>query len=195
MAGMGPPPKHPSQTRRRNPTIAMVELPGEGRQGPTPAWPLIPDIVTSAQRDLAAAKVERLRSEREEATGSAIGAIERKLDAALEKLEIFERRLAHQAGLEQTLWVDLWRLPQAVAWEKLGWLRDVAQYVRHKVMAELGDLDGAREARQWSDRLGLSPLAMLRLRWEVVTDELGAKREERKTPATRRLKAVDRGTG
>lgn len=194
MAGMGPPPKHPSQTRRRNPTVAMVELPANGRTGPTPEWPLIPDIVTSAQRDLAAAKVDRLRAEREEASGSSIGAVERKLDAALEKLEIYERRLAHQAGLEQTLWVDLWRLPQAVAWEKLGWLRDVAQYVRHKVMAELGDLDGAREARQWSDRLGLSPLAMLRLRWEVVGDELAAKRDERSAPArTRRLKAVDGG--
>lgn len=196
MAGMGPPPKHPTQRRRTNATVAMVELPANGRPGPTPEWPLIPDIVTSAQRDLAAAKVERLRAEREEASGSSIGAFERKLDAALERLEIFERRLAHQADLEQALWVDLWRLPQAVAWEKLGWLRDVAQYVRHKVMAELGDLDGAREARQWSDRLGLSPLAMLRLRWEVVGDEVGARRDERKAPArTRRLKAVDGGAG
>lgn len=195
MPGMGPPPKHPSQRRRTNATVAMVELPAEGRTGPTPAWPLIPDIVTSAQRDLAAGKVERLRYEREEATGSSIGAIERKLDAALEKLEILERRLAHQRGLEEELWADLWQLPQAVQWERLGWLRDVAQYVRHKVLAELGDLDGAREARQWSDRLGLSPLAMLRLRWEVVADEVGAKREERKAPATRRLKAVDRSAG
>lgn len=195
MAGMGPPPKHPSQRRRTNATVAMVELPAEGRHGETPAWPLIPDIVTSAQRDLAAAKVDRLRMEREEATGSAIGSMERKLDAALERLEILDRRLAHQKSLEAELWGDLWALPQAVVWERLGWLRDVAQYVRHKVLAELGDLDGAREARQWSDRLGLSPLAMLRLRWEVVADELGAKRDERKAPATRRLKAVERGAG
>jgi hypothetical protein len=195
VAGMGPPPKHPTQRRRTNATVPMVELPAEGRQGETPAWPLIPDIVTATQRDLAAAKVERLRYEREEASGSAIGSIERKLDAALERLEILERRLAHQKALEAELWGDLWALPQAVVWERLGWLRDVAQYVRHKVLAELGDLDGAREARQWSDRLGLSPLAMLRLRWEVVADELGAKRDERKAPATRRLKAVERGAG
>lgn len=192
---MGPPPKHPSQRRRTNASVSMTELPAEGRPGPAPAWPLIPDIVTSVQRDLADAKVERLRSEREEATGSAIGSAERKLDAALERLEILQRRLDHQRDLEATLWADLWSLPQAVQWERLGWLRDVAQYVRHKVLAELGDLDGAREARQWSDRLGLSPLAMLRLRWEVVADEVAARRQERKTPATRRLKAVERGTG
>jgi hypothetical protein len=29
-----------------------------------------------------------------------------------------------------------------VQWERLGWTRDVAQYVRHKVIGELGDLDG-----------------------------------------------------
>jgi hypothetical protein len=194
MAGMGPPPKHPSQRRRTNASVAMTELPAEGRQGDAPTWPLIPDIVTATQRDLAEAKVERLRYERDEATGSTIGSIERRLDAALERLEILQRRLAHQASLEAELWAELWALPQAVQWERLGWLRDVAQYVRHKVLAELGDLDGAREARQWSDRLGLSPLAMLRLRWEVVTDEVGARREERKSPArTRRLKAVDGG--
>ncbi len=194
MAGMGPPPKHPSQRRRTNATVAMVELPAEGRRGDIPVWPLIPDIVTSAQRDLAEAKVERLRAEREEAEGSSVGAVERKLDVALERLEILERRLAHQRDLEATLWCDLWRLPQAVQWERLGWLRDVAQYVRHKVLAELGDLDGAREARQWSDRLGLSPLAMLRLRWEVVVDEVADRRQARAKPATRRLKAVDDAT-
>lgn len=194
MAGMGPPPKHPSQRRRTNATVPMVELPAEGRRGPAPEWPLIPDITTSAQRDLAAAKVERYRAERDEAsTGAAAGQVERKLDAALERLEICERRLAHQAHLETTLWVDLWRLPQAVQWERLGWLRDVAQYVRHKVLAELGDLDSAREARQWSDRLGLSPLAMLRLRWEVVADEMAERRESKAPARTRRLKAVDAG--
>lgn len=191
MAGMGPPPKHPSQRRRTNATVAMVELPAEGRRGDTPEWPLIPDIVTSTQRDLAEAKVERIRHERSQATGAAIGPIERRLDVALERLEICERRLAAQRGLEAELWDHLWKLPQAMQWERLGWLRDVAQYVRHKVLAELGELEGAREARQWSDRLGLSPLAMLRLRWEVVADEVGAQRQAHSTPVTRRLKAVD----
>lgn len=190
MAGMGPPPKPDDQRRRRNATVAMVRLPAEGRTKPAPRWPLIPDVVMAARRDLAAAKVENLEFELEEGKP-----VEYKLDQAKEKLAILDRQLAEQKKLEASVWKDLWKLPQAVQWERLGWLRDVAQYVRHKVLAELGDLDSAKEARQWSDRLGLSPMAMLRLRWEVVADEVGQKREEKKAPAPprRRLKVVDPG--
>jgi len=188
---MGPPPKPDDQRRRRNATVAMTRLPAEGRKGPAPKWPLIPDIVVSAKRDLAAAKVEGLEFDLAEGKP-----VERKLDAARERLAILDRQLAEQSALEASLWKDLWKLPQAVQWQRLGWTRDVAQYVRHKVLAELGDLDSAREARQWSDRLGLSPMAMLRLRWEVVADEVGERRSERQAapqPARRRLKVVDAG--
>ena len=193
MAGMGPPPKPDSQRRRRNATVAMTELPAEGRPGKAPTWPLIPDVVMSARRDLAAGKVEQLEYDAAEAkdTGKSTVGLERKLDAAREKLAILERQLAEQKRLEATLWRDLWKLPQAVQWERLGWLRDVAQYVRHKVLAELGDLDSAREARQWSDRLGLSPLAMLRLRWDVVEDELAGRRDTGEQAPARRLRAAD----
>lgn len=191
MAGMGPPPKSDDQRRRRNATVAMTRLPAEGRKGPAPKWPLIPDVVVSAKRDLAEAKVEGLEFDLAEGKP-----VDRKLDAAKERLAILDRQLAEQAGLEASLWKDLWKLPQAVQWQRLGWTRDVAQYVRHKVLAELGDLDSAREARQWSDRLGLSPMAMLRLRWEVVADEVGERRSERQAApqaARRRLKVVDAG--
>lgn len=192
MAGMGPPPKSDDQRRRRNATVAMTKLPAEGRKGPAPKWPLIPDVVMSAKRDLAAAKVEGLEFDLAEGKP-----VDRKLDAAKERLAILDRQLAEQKALEASLWRDLWKLPQAVQWQRLGWTRDVAQYVRHKVLAELGDLDSAREARQWSDRLGLSPMALLRLRWEVVADELGERRSERTQSAPqaarRRLKVVDAG--
>ena len=191
MAGMGPPPKPDDQRRRRNAAVAMTRLPAEGRKGAAPKWPLIPDVVMSARRDLAAAKVADLEFELAEGKP-----VERRLDAARERLEILNRQLAEQKGLEASLWRDLWKLPQAVQWDRLGWLRDVAQYVRHKVLAELGDLDSAKEARQWSDRLGLTPLAMLRLRWEVVADEVKQKREERAAPAKSargRLRVVDPG--
>lgn len=190
MAGMGPPPKPDDQRRRRNATVAMTKLPAEGRKGPAPKWPLIPDVVMSARRDVAAAKVEELELDLAEGKP-----VERRLDAARERLEILNRQLAEQKALEASLWRDLWKLPQAVQWERLGWLRDVAQYVRHKVLAELGDLDSAKEARQWSDRLGLSPMAMLRLRWEIVADEVRQKREERAPAksARGRLRVVDPG--
>lgn len=197
MAGMGPPPKADAERRRRNATVATTKLPAEGRKKRAPNWPLIPDVKLTARRDIAEGKVERLQYDREEALdqGKPVTGIERKLDAARELLLITERQLAAQRKLEASLWKDLWSTPQATEWERLGWTRDVAQYVRHKVLAELGELDDAREARQWSDRLGLTPMAMLRLRWEVAQDEVGARREAAKPagPATARsrLRIVD----
>lgn len=178
MAGMGPAPKPDAQRKRRNATIAMTQLPAEGRKKRAPAWPLIADVRLSVRRQIAEQKVEELRfkiNERE-ASGHSTSEFERSLDAALEKLMMAEAQLASAAQMELELWRDLWKLPQAVEWERLKWTRDVAQYVRYKVLAELGDLPSGKEARQYSDRLGLSPLAMLRLRWSVVEDEVARRR-------------------
>lgn len=192
MAGMGPPPKPAGERVRRNATVAMTQLPAEGRKGNTPRWPLLPDVVLKTRCSLAEAKAEDLREKinEAEAEGQTTGALDRRLDAALERLAILEAQVREQRKLEATLWRDLWKLPQACEWERLGWTRDVAQYVRHKVMAELGDLDGAKEARQWSDRLGLSPMSMLRLRWTVVVDEVAEKREQQSTGVRGRIRAV-----
>lgn len=96
---------------------------------------------------------------------------------------------------EPELWAELWRLPQAVAWEKLSLERVVARYCRILVEAECGgtkrSFEGDEEtfvesraitaARQAAlnleDRLGLSPLSMRRLQWEV---EAPAVAEEKK---------------
>ena len=97
--------------------------------------------------------------------------------------------------LEAELWKELWRLPQAVAWEQIGYTREVAQYVRWKVRGELGELEAAKEARQLSDRLGLSPLAMLRNQWAIDDrDEVGDMREQRSprgSTKARGVRAVD----
>jgi hypothetical protein len=113
-----------------------------------------------------------------------------KLDQVIAELKA---QLKAAAALEKSLWSDLWKTPQAVAWDKLGYTREVAQYARWKVLGELGDLDAAKEARQLSDRLGLTPLAMLRLQWEIATDELAdARAEKEAAPASRkRMRAVD----
>jgi hypothetical protein len=96
---------------------------------------------------------------------------------------------------EAELWADLWSTPQAVAWERMRWTRTVARYVRFEVRAETGDLKAGAEARLLEDRLGLSPQAMLRLRWEVAADEVAEQRQERSTQAKKsarqRLKVVD----
>lgn len=102
---------------------------------------------------------------------------------------------------EPPTWPQLWSTPQAVAWERLGWTRVVARYaevVRLCENSETVSVGMLGEARQLEDRLGLTPMAMLRLRWEITSDEVAEKRED-KAPAPapasprRRLKVADDG--
>lgn len=74
------------------------------------------------------------------------------------------------SGKAPTVWFEVWRLPQAVAWERLQHHRVVARYCRLLVAAEKANATAAvlGEVRQLEDRLGLSPMAMLRLRWELT---------------------------
>ena len=76
------------------------------------------------------------------------------------------------------LWVELWSSPQAAAWESLGWTRVVARYAKLLILAERRDATAALlgEVRQLEDRLGLSPMAMRRLQWEIA--EPTAQQEE-----------------
>jgi hypothetical protein len=72
---------------------------------------------------------------------------------------------------ELAAWAKVWATPQAVMWERSGWFVEVAAYVRMLVKAEQGDLRALGEMRQWSDRLGLNPAAMLRNRWRIEVPE------------------------
>ena len=101
------------------------------------------------------------------------------------------------ADRELEVWAAIWRTPQAVAWSRMGWTHDVALYVRQLVLAEAGDLKAAGESRQWSDRLGLNPAAMLRNRWKVAADETQQRREQRTATSDvrDRLKAISGGAG
>lgn len=95
---------------------------------------------------------------------------------------------------ELELWKQLWATPQAVMWERNAWTRTVARYCRLAIAAEKPKALGAvlTETRQLEDRLGLSPMSMLRLRWEVVADELAEARAEVEAPARRaKIRAVD----
>lgn len=98
--------------------------------------------------------------------------------------------LPEQTAREAELWRRLWQTPCAVAWEELGWVDQVARYARVEALAELGDIRMLPEARQLEDRLGLSPIALLRLRWEIVDDEVD--QPDLKVVSVReRLKAVE----
>lgn len=94
------------------------------------------------------------------------------------------------------VWAGLWATPMAIAWELDNNVRVVARYLRLMRAAEdalaEGDIAAAAlaEVRQLEDRLGLTPVARLRLRWEIVDDEVSMPASPRPVMG-RRLKAVD----
>lgn len=193
MAGMGPAPKPEGSRRRRNATVAMTTLPPQGRKGRPPKWPLMDDVVLTSRRDLALRKADELELALLEPNlkGRAKTTAERKADAAREAALILTKQVEAQQQIEGELWRELWKTPQAVMWQQLSWTREVAQYVRWKSRAESGDLDAAKEARQLADRLGLNPLAMLRLRWRVGEPEESASVRARKRTAPARRRPDD----
>lgn len=90
---------------------------------------------------------------------------------------------------EPSLWADLWRTPQAAAWERLGWTRVVARYA--VLIEAVEDSEGVPaaallgEVRQMEDRLGLNPKAMRSLLWEVADlDQVADKRVTEKPSRT-----------
>lgn len=92
---------------------------------------------------------------------------------------------------ERKLWRDLWHTPQAVEWDRLGWTRVVARYVRCTLAAERTlEPTTLSEARQLEDRLGLTPKAMRLLLWTISVDEVAEKRQEASEGARKRIRAV-----
>lgn len=168
MAGSGPPPNPTSRRQAGNQSNTWTDLPADGYDGDLPGWPL----VTNEQ---AAAHL----------LNHADGKVSKKIPMGTDA-ERLDAREAHH-------WSVIWRSPQAAAWARNGWTHDVALYVRYLVKGEFGDLDSAKEARMWSDRLGLNPTAMLKNRWRIKADDLAEKRESKK-PAKKspreRLKVV-----
>jgi hypothetical protein len=185
MGGMGPPPKPAGTRARRNAAPQTTKLPADGRGSKrAPRWPLEPDIHLVIDKKVTAERVKDLAAEFAECDDPVVRRqIKRQHGAAVRNAAMAAERLRRQNAQERKLWADLWKTPQSVMWEKLAWDREVAQYVRFQIRGEGGDLDAAKEARQWSDRLGLNPLAMLRLRWEFERTEdaeaRGRQRRER----------------
>ena len=73
------------------------------------------------------------------------------------------------------LWLSIWRTPQAAMWANSGVDRVVARYVVAVTRAEDPETTNGKlleESRHLEDRLGLSPMAMKRLQWEL--DDSGA---------------------
>jgi hypothetical protein len=175
VGGMSNGPTSSGNARRRNATLALTQLPAAGYIGPTPSWPLGPDVSLRSQLQVAQARLDELEFSRDE--GKPVD--EDKIDRVRATVLELQHVLTHQAEAEAELWSLLWETPQAVQWARLRWTRTVATYVRWQVRGEAGDLKAAVEARHLNDRLGLNPVAMQRLRWTVAVDELAEKRDER----------------
>lgn len=88
------------------------------------------------------------------------------------------------------MWGALWRTPQAAAWLRMGagTARVVARYVTTHRAKTPGVL---QELRQLEDRLGLHPLALRRLGWEIAPNEL----EQRQDGRSESTKTSDRYRG
>lgn len=187
----GPPPD-PNALRRNRPEdkAGWKMLPAEGRLGDPPAWPLAADLRLSTMLEAAESAAEVLAAQIDggQAPRHAAGKLA-KLD---QDIALLKAKLAEAAGAELALWASVWSTPQAAAWEELRWVREVALYVRWQVQAEFGDMEAAKEARQWSDRLGLNPAAMLRNRWKVKPAEEIAEQAGRPARAKARPSARDR---
>src|SRR5688500_1186499 len=77
--------------------------------------------------------------------------------------------LAKPTKAQTERWALVWRKPQAVEWERKHEELVVARYVCKALLAERANAKGPvmTETRQLEDRLGLSDVAMLRLRWVI----------------------------
>lgn len=195
----GPPPD-PDALRRDRPEdkAGWTLLPAEGFRGPVPEWPLPADLRLTTMLELVEHQREILEAQID--AGTATRGAPAKLAKLDQQAAELTKRLAAAGDMELKLWESVWQTPQATAWDRLRWVREVALYVRLQVQAELGDLDAGKEARQWSDRLGLNPAALLRTRWKIVGEGESEKPAARPRTASRtrsgskaRLGVIDGG--
>jgi hypothetical protein len=80
--------------------------------------------------------------------------------------------LSKQSARERTLWVELWKRPQAVEWERQQQHLEVAMLVRRLVEAERPGSPVAVSTlvRQMWDSLGLTTPGLRFNRWKIAAD-------------------------
>lgn len=103
--------------------------------------------------------------------------------------------LTEQSPREAELWERLWKMPQALMWERFGQHLEVALYVRRLTEAELMDsrVNLSTLVRQMGDSLGLTTPGMRANRWRIAAEEPArpAARKPAARPSARsRLKVV-----
>lgn len=94
---------------------------------------------------------------------------------------------------EREFWNTIWTRPQALLWDQSQCYELVARYVRLSIEVNRGYAGPPMlaEVRQLEDRLGLSPMSMLRLRIVIESDEAPEKSDDKVINIMDRLKAVE----
>ncbi|MGR7002800.1 hypothetical protein ACU686_40460 [Yinghuangia aomiensis] len=84
--------------------------------------------------------------------------------------------LPEQDDREAELWARLWRMPQALMWERYGQDLEVAIYVRRLAEAEQrgSAVVLSTLVRQMADSLGLTTPGMRSNRWQIEADGTAA---------------------
>jgi hypothetical protein len=102
--------------------------------------------------------------------------------------------LTKQTAREKTLWTRLWKLPQAIQWERAHQELEVGLYVRTLMEAESIGAPAALRTlvRQQAEGLGLSIPGLARNRWRIKHVEPTANEApaDASTSSKRRLKVV-----
>ena len=169
----GPAPKHPSRRARRNDAKADFTTLKADAKVETPPWPLLPDPETTATIELLDDRVANMNGELADCEdGRTKARLRKQINEAEMQVAILRAKQEQAADLEVALWELLWSSPQAALWDaSVAFERTLAIFVRYQIRGEQGHLASATEARQISDRLGLSPMALQKLRAEIENAE------------------------
>lgn len=78
--------------------------------------------------------------------------------------------LGRSTRFERDTWATEWSRPQAIAWERLGWVIQVALYVRTLAAAARPRASAGTTTNllRQMENLGLTEAGMLRNRWRIV---------------------------
>lgn len=164
-ARSGPAPDPAALRRDRKDDAPWIDLPSEGYRGRIPKFPLDPAPVY----DEYWIEKKRIRELDQDATASR-----------------YDREVAH--------WKKLWRKPQAEMWKRLGLEHEVASYVRAYLESNEAEASAGLKTAvlRMAGEIGLSLPGMHQLRWRIVVDEIGARRDSRTTQTPGRPSVRDR---
>lgn len=84
---------------------------------------------------------------------------------------------------ELEVWAEVWRTPQAAAWDSQPWRwSTIAEFCRLKTVVE-GEPDAnaalVAQLHRYRDQVGLTPAGLRENGWVIAYDEVAAQREER----------------